>query len=143
MIEDIGYPINSAHEIVKLLYSDKSEEKIGKIDKTFKGCEITGFDISDEMILNAQSKIFSEKNKTAFINKDFINLGFNDSFDIIIFNYVLYHLNDPVLALNKARELLTDNGKILFSVLGIDYLKETFMPQDLDDMDKQKGLTRR
>ncbi len=143
MIEDIGYPINSAHEIVKLLYSDKSEEKIGKIDKTFKGCEITGFDISDEMILNAQSKIFFEKNKTAFINKDFINLGFNDSFDIIIFNYVLYHLNDPVLALNKARELLTDNGKILFSVLGIDYLKETFMPQDLDDMDKQKGLTRR
>ena len=61
MIEDIGYPINSAHEIVKLLYSDKSEEKIGKIDKTFKGCEITGFDISDEMILNAQSKIFFEK----------------------------------------------------------------------------------
>ena len=143
MIEDIGYPINSAHEIVKLLYSDKSEEKLGKIDKTFKGCEITGFDISDEMILNAQSKIFSEKNKTAFINKDFINLGFNYSFYIIIFNYVLYHLNDPVLALNKAREWLTDNGKILFSVLGIDYLKETFMPQDLDDMDKQKGLTRR
>lgn len=46
------------------------------------------------------------------------------------------------MALNKARELLTDNGKILFSVPGIDYLKETFMPQDLDgrytldDMDR-------
>src|SRR5699024_9460014 len=105
---------------------------IGKIDKTFNGCEITGIDISDEMILNAQNRIFSGKNKTAFINKDFMNLEFNDSFDIIIFSYVLHHLNNPVLALNKARELLTDNGKILFSVPGIDYLKETFMPQDLD-----------
>ena len=115
---------------------------IGKIDKTFNGCEITGIDISDEMILNAQNRIFSGKNKTAFINKDFMNLEFNDSFDIIIFSYVLHHLNNPVLALNKARELLTDNGKILFSVPGIDYLKETFMPQDLDgrytldDMDR-------
>lgn len=47
---------------------------IGKIDKTFNGCEITGIDISDEMILNAQNRIFSGKNKTAFVNKDFMNL---------------------------------------------------------------------
>lgn len=35
-----------------------TEKLIGKIDKKFNGCEITGIDISNEMILNAQNIIF-------------------------------------------------------------------------------------
>ncbi|UKI27496.1 MAG: class I SAM-dependent methyltransferase [Bacilli bacterium] len=61
---------------------------------------------------------------------------------MIIFSYVLHHVKDPVLALKRARSLLTNDGKILFSVPGKNYLSETFLPNDLngrfslEEMDK-------
>ena len=84
MIEDIGYPINSAHEIVKLLYSDKSEEKIGKIDKTFKGCEITGFDMRELYIY----QLFEVNENQIYFNGSLLTL------DNALINY--YNSGDGV-----------------------------------------------
>lgn len=36
-----------------------------------------------------------------------------------------------MVILKRARNLLTNNGKILFSVPGKNYLSETFLPSDL------------
>ena len=56
---------------------------------------------------------------------------FQTEFDIIIFSYVLHHLNNPIEALKRAKELLTQRGNILFSVPGINYLLETFKDNEL------------
>lgn len=122
---------------------------IGKIDKKVNSCEFTGIDISDRMISQAQKRILTGNNKVMFINKDFMKCNINNQFDLIIFSYVLHHMVDPVEALKKAKELLTNEGKILFSVPGNNYLKETFSDTDLsgrynikemDDIVNEAGL---
>ena len=39
-------------------------------------------------------------------------------FDIIIFSYVLHHMDNPIEALRKAKDMLSEEGKIIFSVPG-------------------------
>ncbi len=122
---------------------------ISKMDKNVNNCEFTGVDISDNMITGAQQRILTGNNKAIFINRDFMQYDFDKQFDIIIFSYVLHHMSNPVDALKKARELLATDGKILFSVPGKDYLKETFFPEELtgrfnmaemDDIVSKAGL---
>lgn len=122
---------------------------ISKMDKNVNNCEFTGVDISDNMITGAQQRILTGNNKAIFINRDFMQYNFDKQFDIIIFSYVLHHMSNPVDALKKARELLATDGKILFSVPGKDYLKETFFPEELtgrfnmaemDDIVSKAGL---
>ena len=122
---------------------------IGKVDSTYIDCSLTGLDISSDMILVAESKEFSEKNKVNFINSDFNEYGFNELYDLIVFSYVLHHVKDPVESLKKARNLLKTNGKVLFSVPGEDYLSEIFTDDDsigrfkmsqMDSMVEQAGL---
>ena len=103
----------------------------GKIDKKVNACEFTGIDISNRMITKAEKKILTGNNKMMFINQDFMDVDFNSEFDLIIFSYVLHHMNNPVEALRKAKDLLSNNGRILFSVPGNNYLKETFVDDDL------------
>ena len=85
--------------------------------------------------------MFTGDNRVNFINNDFMKYQFNDRYDIIIFSYVLHHMDNPIEALIKARNMLTNNGKIIFSVPGSSYLLETFEPNELngrysiDDMD--------
>lgn len=104
---------------------------IGKIDKKVNACEFTGIDISDRMITQAEKKVLTGNNKTVFINRDFMKFDFNRRFDLIIFSYVLHHMANPVEALRKAKEMLSNKGIILFSVPGNNYLKETFVDDDL------------
>lgn len=115
---------------------------ISKIDSRIDNSSLFGLDISDDMVCHAQARIFTGKNDTLFINADFMNYDFTRQFDLIIFSYVLHHVKDPVLALKRARSLLTSDGKILFSVPGKNYLSEIFLPNDLngrfslEEMDK-------
>ncbi len=74
----------------------------------------------------AKNKNFTSNNEVDFINADFMNYDFKNKFDMIIFSYVLHHLQNPQLALEKARELLNRNGQIIFSVPGKGYLSEIF-----------------
>lgn len=104
---------------------------ISKIDKNIDNSSLIGLDISDDMILNAQKRNYTGNNETLFINADFMKYNFSNQFDMIIFSYVLHHLKNPVDALRKAKELLSQDGNILFSVPGKNYLKETFYSSDL------------
>ena len=115
---------------------------IQRIDESVSDCKLTGLDISNGMISVAEQKQFTGNNKVNFINNDFMKYSFSDKYDMIIFSYVLHHLDNPVEALIKAKNMLTETGKILFSVPGESYLSETFGPNQLngrysiDDMDK-------
>ncbi len=104
---------------------------IEKMDKKTNNCEFIGIDISDDMITNAQKRILTGHNEAIFINRDFMIYDFESKFDIIIFSYVLHHLSNPVEALKKAKKILAPDGRILFSVPGSDYLKETFYSNEL------------
>lgn len=105
---------------------------ISKIDRKIDNSVLTGLDISSNMIYHAQNRVMTEKNKTFFINDDFMKYDFKNKFDIIIFSYVLHHMSDPVEALRRAKELLTNEGNILFSVPGTSYLSETFKANELN-----------
>ena len=74
---------------------------------------------------------------------------FKDYYDIIIFSYVLHHMDNPIEALKKAKDMLTDRGKILFSVPGKAYLSEVFSDdksvgrfsvEEMDDIVRGAGL---
>lgn len=113
-----------------------------KIDENVFGCKLTGLDISHDMISVAEQKQFTGKNKIVFINNDFMKYQFMERYDIIIFSYVLHHLDNPIEALIKAKNILSDSGKVIFSVPGSNYLSEVFAASELNgrysinDMDK-------
>ena len=97
-----------------------------KLDKKFLDCNLTGLDISSVMILVAQARNFTGRNNITLVNNDFMEYDFKDYYDIIIFSYVLHHMDNPIEALKKAKDMLTERGKILFSVPGKAYLSEVF-----------------
>lgn len=105
---------------------------LSKIDSKVDNCDLFGLDISDSMIINAQARIMSGNNSSIFVNQDFMKYSFKTKFDLIIFSYVLHHMSNPIEALRKANELLTNEGHILFSVPGKNYLSETFDGNVLD-----------
>ena len=120
-----------------------------KLDERYLGCDLTGLDISSDMIAVAQNRNFTGRNNITFINNDFIEYDFKGYYDIIIFSYVLHHLDNPIDALKKAKDMLTDKGKILFSVPGKEYLTEVFSDdkligrfsiEEMDDIVKGAGL---
>ena len=99
---------------------------LSSIDKLIINSKLIGLDLSKGMIAEANKRIITDKNNISFINGDFSTYKFNDMFDMIIFSYVLHHISDPKNALIKARNLLMDDGKIVFSIPGISYLSEIF-----------------
>lgn len=122
---------------------------IQKLDARYFGCDLLGVDISSDMISKARQREYSGRNNISYVNDDFMRCNFNGAYDLIIFSYVLHHINNPVEALRKARALLSENGKILFSVPGTAYLKEIFSTEislgrfaidELDDIVDEAGL---
>lgn len=99
---------------------------LSSIDKLVINSKLIGLDLSKGMIDEANKRIITGKNNVSFINGDFSTYKFSDMFNIIIFSYVLHHINDPKSALIKARSLLMKEGKIIFSIPGISYLSEIF-----------------
>jgi len=68
-----------------------------------------GLDISEEAIKR------SKKKSVKFQNIDFSEFKTKNKFDIIIFNEVLYYMNETEV-LKKASEFLAKNGKIIVSL---------------------------
>lgn len=115
---------------------------LSKIDSRVTNCNLLGLDISDSMILHAQNRILTGNNNSAFVNNDFMKYDFKSKYDLIIFSYVLHHMNNLVEALSKAKDLLSNDGHILFSVPGINYLSETFDSNILDGRYSIEGMDR-
>ena len=86
----------------------------GKLLNTFKeivpNIELLGIDVDPNAKENAVSEL-----KNNILIGDFLDLDFNDKFDIIIFNTVIEHLPNIIKYVEKARHLLTDEGIIFIS----------------------------
>ena len=112
-----------------------------KLDNKFLDCNLTGLDISSDMISVAQARNFTGRNNITLVNNDFMEYDFKDYYDIIIFSYVLHHMDNPIEALKKAKDMLTERGKILFSVPGKAYLSEIFCDdRQLEDLVLKKWI---
>lgn len=101
-------------------------KNILRIDSEYEDCELYGIDISSAMIEIAKQNSTNLKNRTVFTNVDFLEYTPEIKYDVIMFNYVLHHMEKPQLAIEKAYNLLKNGGFILLTVPGIEYLKETF-----------------
>ena len=97
-----------------------------KIDSEYEDCELYGIDISEKMVEIAEQNSANAKNRIVFVNIDFLEFNSEKKYDVIIFNYVLHHMEKPQLAVEKAYSLLKNNGLIMLTVPGTEYLKETF-----------------
>lgn len=97
-----------------------------KIDSEYENCELYGIDISEKMIEIAKKNSTKAKNHIVFANVDFLEFNSEKKYDVIIFNYVLHHMENPHYAIKKAYSLLKSNGIIMLTVPGTEYLKETF-----------------
>lgn len=97
-----------------------------KIDSKYEDCELYGIDISETMVRIAKQNSTDAKNHIVFVNVDFLEFNSEEKYDVIIFNYVLHHMEKPQLAIEKAYNLLKNSGLIMLTVPGTEYLKETF-----------------
>lgn len=86
------------------------------LKKLFENSEIAAIDISAEMVQHAANKV----NDVRFITADaeqFYN-ELESTYDLIISNATVQWFNDPSKTLRAYRNLLSPNGKLLFSTFG-------------------------
>ena len=79
------------------------------------GFDAFGIDVIDKHVRMAREK-YGLNAETA----DFVEYETGDRFDVIIMGDVLEHVSDPVLAMNKAAELLKDDGALWVSTPNFD-----------------------
>jgi SAM-dependent methyltransferase len=104
-----------------------------------EGKKILGLDILEESIGIAQEYLETEsesvKSNVTFECSNFITRNFNNKFDTIIASEVLEHIGDTGSFMRKAKELLTEDGRVVVTVpFGInDYFdhKRTYYFYDL------------
>lgn len=75
---------------------------------------ITVIDGSDNAIKRLKSQINSDKIET--IVSYFEDVDINKKYDTIIMGHILEHVESPVYILNKFKNYLNDNGKIILTV---------------------------
>ncbi len=87
-----------------------------KLAKVFPGVRVTGVDLSNEMLTLAR-KNAAECNlsdRVTFERCDGKELPYPDgSFDLVISNFTLHHLEKPEIILNQALRMTGDNGTVL------------------------------
>ena len=79
------------------------------------GFETFGIDVIEKHVQMAQKK-FGLNVQTA----DFVEFQSNEKYDIIIMGDVLEHVSDPISAMNKAYELLENDGALWISTPNFD-----------------------
>ena len=77
--------------------------------------EYIGVDLSDTAIIIAKKKKYK---KAKFIVADIQNIEIEKKFDIIIFNEVLYYLDNPLLNVIKFQKNFITKGNYIFSFYG-------------------------
>lgn len=81
------------------------------------GHKVTGIDEREASLKSAFALMRKYRASVNFQLADAQRLIFsNDAFDLIIYEEVLEHLKEPLMALKEARRVLRPKGKIIFSV---------------------------
>ncbi len=86
---------------------------VNAIKSEFKVTDITGVDISEEMI-DFGKKLYPDLNLIVCDGEEIVSL-FNNNFDIIVYNASIFIFPDTLTAFNNAYNLLEKNGKIGFT----------------------------
>jgi 2-polyprenyl-6-hydroxyphenyl methylase/3-demethylubiquinone-9 3-methyltransferase len=73
-----------------------------------------GFDVSSAAINEAKATHSDVRNEFQTSQVDIFESS--DNFDVIVFNEVLYYLDDPIRAVKRCQTFLSDNGHILISM---------------------------
>jgi len=76
--------------------------------------KIVGLELNEQYLTEAKKNSLSKKVK--YFNQDFYIWKSTVKFDLIIMSEILEHLSDDKLALKKAVNLLSNNGKIIITV---------------------------
>ena len=85
------------------------QDKIGK----HAYCRYVGIDISSEAIRQASEK---EDDKTTFICADITTYTPEESFDMIVFNEILYYLDTPLDVVKRYEHFVKSNGLFIVSM---------------------------
>lgn len=90
-----------------------------------KDWEITLTDFSDGMMSSTKQQLSSVDHPFRFTVADAIHLPFADqTFDTVIANHMLYHLDDPAIALQEFWRVLKPSGKLYCSTNGLQHLHQ-------------------
>lgn len=82
-----------------------------------KGKNVVGIDIERECIEYAEKdKDIKNLEGVKFLCDDFLTYNFDEKFDCIIMGEILEHIYSPGLFLDKSKELLKDNGRLIVTV---------------------------
>lgn len=83
------------------------------------GLEVTGVDISTEMLSKAKEKVRLENLKTHFILADIHELPFDDNtFDLVVSNVTLEFVEDPKKVVNEVFRVLKKGGRFVCGFIG-------------------------
>ena len=91
------------------------------------GWEVKGLELSEYLAEKVIKRLNMDVEVADFFE---INPGPNDKHDLIILRHVLEHLIDPLIAMDKIRNLLKPEGKVLMefpNIQGIDLKAKRFM----------------
>jgi SAM-dependent methyltransferase len=81
-------------------------------------------DYSSYVGVDISSNVISKAKKRNYPNSEFLSCNIQkfvpqNKFDVIIFNEVIYYLDDPLKELERYSEFLTENGFFIISIYGI------------------------
>lgn len=82
-----------------------------QIDNLSTNLNLTGIELSNDMLNNAKKKIFN--NNISFINSAIEDFLPNKQYDLIIMKQVLHHLSSKEKIFKKLSEFLKTNGKLI------------------------------
>lgn len=79
--------------------------------------EVHGFDVVPSLVELAKDLIAKKniENAYAYIDKEFNDVFRENCFDVIIFNDVLHHVENPIDTINNVHRLLKPEGKLIIN----------------------------
>jgi 2-polyprenyl-3-methyl-5-hydroxy-6-metoxy-1,4-benzoquinol methylase len=90
-------------------------------------CKQNGWQVDGVDPSPSASKLILENYNINIHQGDFNNIKFNKTFDVITLWGVLEHMSDPISTIKKAKELLNEDGLIIFEVPSADCFMSKYL----------------
>jgi DNA-binding transcriptional MerR regulator len=98
---------------------------VKNIDKVPEGWDITITDFSEGMLSDAKRNLGSRANRFKFEIVDVENIPFHDcTFDVVIANHMLYHVENKEKAFSEISRVLKDDGYFYAATVGKKHMAE-------------------
>jgi SAM-dependent methyltransferase len=95
------------------------------LDRLPAGCQITLTDFSSGMLSQARMNLAQSRSDINFVNLDAQHIPFRtEHFDIVIANFMIYHIPDRSMALSDIHRVLKPEGHLFAATNGEGHLRE-------------------